>query len=105
MAISVAMPFRPPLPQPISRATLSAADKAKLLDAAAVLCGSEAVNALSAAIATHEALLRAKPAAYIRTHRSSGDVALSYDRDQDAAFAHEPLFKLPRVTPTMTGAL
>ena len=105
MAISVAMPFRPPMPQPISRATLSAADKARLLDAAAVLCGSEAVHALSAAIATHEALLRAKPAAYIRTHRASGEVDLSHDVDQDAAFTHEPLFKLPRVTPAMTGAL
>jgi len=93
------------MPQPIVQTTLSAADKAKLLDAAAVLCGTQAVQALSAAIATHEAVLRAKPAAYIRTHRASGEMALSHDVDQDAAFAHEPLFKLPRVTPAMTGAL
>lgn len=105
MPISVAMPLRPSESQPISRATLSAADKAKLLDAAAVLCGSGAVHALSAAIATHEAMLRAKPAAYIRTHRTSGDVTVSYEADQDAAFVHEPLFRLPRVTPAMTGAL
>ena len=56
------------MPQPIDRATLNAADKAKLLDAAAFLCGGQAVQALSAAIATHEALLRAKPAAYTRVH-------------------------------------
>lgn len=105
MTISVAMPFRPPMPQPIVRATLSAADKAKLLDAAAILCGAQAVQALSAAIATHEALLRAKPAAYIRTHRSSGEMTLSHDADQDGACDQEPLFKLPRITPGMTGAL
>lgn len=105
MTISVAMPFRPPVLQPIDRSTLNAADKAKLLDAAAILCGAQAMQALSAAIATHEALLRAKPAAYIRTHRSSGEMTLSRDADQDAAFVHEPLFKLPRVTPAMTGAL
>lgn len=89
----------------MSHATLAPSDKAKLLDAAATLCGSQAVHALSAAIATHEALLRAKPAGYLRTHRTTGEVEFSHDADQDATFAHEPLFKLPRVTPSMTGAL
>jgi hypothetical protein len=54
MTISVAMPFRPPVMQPIDR--------------------------------------------------SSCEMTLSHDANQDAAFAHEPLFELSRVTPAMTGA-
>lgn len=108
MAISVAMPQRAPTLKPFGEAgcaTLSQADKAKLLDAAATLCGSSAVQALSVAIATHEALLQAKPAAYIRTSLANGEMALSYEPAAGSAFAQEPLFRLPALDLTHNGAL